>query len=369
MGKNSHKRNSNVELLRLLSMGMIIFYHLVSYNPSIEDGSYNRIDELIIHSPYISMCGEIGNVLFFSISIWYLSESRKTLLKSLKSVWVFDRQVIFYSTLLYIVYYMVSKQLNIEELLCSFIPLLNGTWWFITAYAILYLLMPFVSVGLKALTDKEHKQLCVLAITLYSIFAFIFPGIEIPKSGQDLSILLTLAIVITYIRFRVDREKLIHQRKRLAITIFSGIITSTILKIVSMCYIPILSAVANRFIDDLWVFSNILILSVAVPIFLLVISLPEQNSRLIDYLAGSTLAAYLITEYPFIRSLLWKEIFTFSHITWRGQVIVPALLCSVCVPFGAILIDQLRRALFALTIDKHPGKIFNSIELTFAKKL
>ncbi len=99
------ERQSNFELLRIISMLMIVAHHFVAKNAFNVD---TEIIGLTVNKLFLQFIGNhafIGNNLFFMISAWFLCDVSKEygIKKSLKSVWKIERQMLFYSILICIV--------------------------------------------------------------------------------------------------------------------------------------------------------------------------------------------------------------------------------------------------------------------------
>ena len=90
------QRKSSIELLRLLSMLMIVSFHLCVGN---------RYDWFLAQPPtptkvayqFLMGGGWVGNFIFFTISIWFLLDRQNTLKSSLKRIWILERELLFWS--------------------------------------------------------------------------------------------------------------------------------------------------------------------------------------------------------------------------------------------------------------------------------
>ena len=88
------KRDSNFEWLRIISMLMIVAHHYVAKN------IFNVDIEVVGNYAFV------GNNLFFMISAYYLCDLDGTfhLKKIGKKVWKLEKQMLFYSIGLYIIF-------------------------------------------------------------------------------------------------------------------------------------------------------------------------------------------------------------------------------------------------------------------------
>ena len=164
-GKTGGKeRYSNFELLRIISMIMIIAYHY-----SIK-GQGGYISEMPIANKMfveeVSMFGKIGVNLFVLITGYFGIQSREIkIIKMLK----LECQVLFFS-LFMMVFGGAAKGFILSEVRFQyFFPTIFNLYWFMTAYMILYCFMPFINKMLLALQDSEIKILRRLIIFIWCI--------------------------------------------------------------------------------------------------------------------------------------------------------------------------------------------------------
>ena len=91
------------------------------------------------------------------------------------------------------------------------------------------------------------------------------------------------------------------------------------------------------------------------------------QNRAINNLAKSTFAVYLISAHPAMPAILWGEFFDMNTVYNTPWLIPYAFGSALAVYVACVLIDYVRRGVFALTIDRYPGKIFNMIWERVAK--
>lgn len=68
----------------------------------------------------------------------------------------------------------------------------------------------------------------------------------------------------------------------------------------------------------------------------------QWTSSLINFVASSAFAVYLISDYEFVRVWLWKSVFTFDHLGAHMGMLYVVLIPSV-VMIACLLIDLSRR--------------------------
>lgn len=181
----SIKRNINIELLRIISMLLIVIYHYQAREFGLyvigndRLGDFQLLPELILHS-----LGKLGVPIFVFISGFYGIKFKS------KRLWELIIMTFFYALLSVLVYGIVYGSFNIKNLL-----IFTNHWWFITAYICLYLL----SDGINYIIEHISKwQL----LTIVIIFYFISFGDLIVSSANigGLYLILTMYLSARWIK-------------------------------------------------------------------------------------------------------------------------------------------------------------------------
>ncbi|RYQ31443.1 proline symporter, partial [Bifidobacterium pseudolongum subsp. globosum] len=113
-------------------------------------------------------------------------------------------------------------------------------------------------------------------------------------------------------------------------------------------------------------FSALPSLMVGIPIFLLFDRLHFYN-KYINFIAKSAFAVYLISEYSPMRNLLWITLFNLKDIYGKPFALLRIVVTLLGIYVACTLCDFIRRGLFALTVDRHPGRWFEALWNTVAR--
>ena len=94
--------------------------------------------------------------------------------------------------------------------------------------------------------------------------------------------------------------------------------------------------------------SSIFALGIAIGIFILVGGKNVKTNRIINTIASSSLAVYLIHDNPYMRMILWHRLFHLDQIVWGSPIIALIILlgASTMVYVIATSIDILRKVMF-----------------------
>ena len=132
------QRNTGIELLRLISMFLIVMHHYSSPGSGFPGLLFlpDTFNKFFVEFMYFG--GKIGVNCFVIIS--------------------------GYSVLIYVVFSLFRQEpFSGKELIKSAFPILTNRYWFITAYVALYLLYPFIN---RMIDNLEHKQMLTLLAVL-----------------------------------------------------------------------------------------------------------------------------------------------------------------------------------------------------------
>lgn len=88
------------------------------------------------------------------------------------------------------------------------------------------------------------------------------------------------------------------------------------------------------------------------------------RSRIINRIAQSAFAVYLITDHPATRTLLWKRLFVLEDLYQQPFAILQILGILLIIYLVCTLIDFVRQGLFAVTVNRNRGHWF---ELVWSK--
>lgn len=103
----------------------------------------------------------------------YLGVGHRHPLSRLGSLWL---QAAFYSAALTVLFGLLDPgSLRVRDMIAPFFPVLNGTYWYFSAYFALFLLMPFLDSVLTALSPASAKRLVLALIAVFSLADFISP--------------------------------------------------------------------------------------------------------------------------------------------------------------------------------------------------
>ncbi len=318
---NIKARNSAIELLRLLAMFMIVYYHLILF--FIEPIDANPIYKAI-QIPF-----HIGVILFVLISGFYgIHPSFRGFFKILCIV------AVYYLPLR--LWYVYKMNMGGIAMLDSFHVLFKTPYWFVRTYLCLYLISPLLNKCLKDISTKERS---------YYIFVFSIIAVYLGLLQCDISLIdgknLANFILIYMIgnTIKIEQDKL----SQISCKTFLGLffLMNTVL-VFFYCYFY-----NTRISDFIWnwsfpYYSPFLFISSI--LFFIPFTRFTINSSRINYLAASAFSIYIIHHQPVAMDLILHPIAHSVYMRTAGNVticIVMIGLLALFVLFICVLIDKL----------------------------
>ena len=302
------KRNSNFELLRIVSILLIVAHHFAVHSGFWYDStvSFNSIFIRLLNYG-----GEMGVNCFILISGYFLVKDDRLDFRKTVLLWV---KVFVYSVLLYAVFATAGKiEFSWQGLVRSFFPILTNYWWFITTYFIVYLLHPFINMALHNINRKAYAVMLVIMLVLWSVIPTmaksavitsifpVFSGYE-EEAVQFSRIVwfVFLYCLAGFVRLHVATRKLNYLPFLLvALGVYVVMYVITIAVFVGFK--------STHYYNDMQT------LQMLVPAVLLLCACAcakPRNNKVINFLASSTLGVYLLHEHGLTtRKFFWGEMF------------------------------------------------------------
>lgn len=349
------KRNSSIELLRLIAMFMILEHHF-NVHSNFNINSLPICFQRFFFQITMQGVGKIGVCIFFIISAWFFIDRNQSLKQSLKRVWIMERELLFWSLTL-LLFYLVffPNYLSAKTIVSSLEPLNFNLWWYATAYALFLLFLPFLQKALLTMGKAMHFSLCLVLLIVYIIPGFI-PDTNAPQGFIGMiMIYVFLAAYKWYMRPLSLKQSILLLAVSYAVIMIYTVVSAILL---------FAGIHRGPFITGDWKLPVIL---VAFGLFLIFNNF-SFHSFIINSIAKSTFAIYLITVYPASIKPLWEGILPVKQ--FLSISLWPFMyLGLIAIFFACIALDYIRRFIFACTIDKHQGALFEKFWAFVVPKL
>ena len=335
--KNTAPRNSSIELLRILSMVMIVFHHFAVHGGFVWTSESNLIARLWYN--FILMGGKVGVNVFVLISGYYLTRSKDEFFR-LSRVFKFWAQVFFYSIVLLGVSWLTGfASFSLTDTVKSLLPITYTKWWFASTYFVLYLFHPFLNKLLCNLSKSSYQKLLILLVVCWSLIP------TFTKSAFESNSLVwfaTLYAIAGYIRLYGLSPKF-TTRFYFVLFLISSLLTylSSVAFLVLERFSSIFQNTSTYFYGQ----EKITILAVSLSLFMLFEGLKMPYIKWVNLIGSATFGVYLIHDNPLMRQILWFDLFKNASYQNSLWLIPYSIVVSLAVFLFGVLIDLARQYL------------------------
>ena len=360
------KRDSNLELYRIITMMLIIAHHYVVNSGLTSVGGVLYTNPTSWRTLFLLTIGAFGKTginCFVMITGYFMCKSQITCRKYVKLF----AEVVFYDILFNIIFWATGySPFTLASFAKNILPFTSITQNFTGCYLVFFLFIPFANKLIHNLTQKQHLYLILLCSFTY-IFMGTIPFFSV--SFNYVSWYLVIFFIASYIR--------LYPAKIFNNTKFWGILSviSVSLLMLSIFSCVWLGTKLNRFMP--YVFAQdsntFLAVSTAVTTFLFFKNIKVRYNKIINLFAGSTFGVLLIhAASDNMRKWLWKDVLNNEGIYNSKYMPLHAIGSVIGIFVVCAILDMLRikfiETPFFCLWDKHYGRIKNKF-LKFESKI
>lgn len=334
--KATKQRDSNFELLRLISMLLVVFTHVSFWAlgaPGLEDIQRNFTDATIRVS--LQSLGIPCVNIFVMISGWYgIRPSRL-------GVTAFLFQCIFYS----IVIYSIALQVGIStfdknNILKTFF--LSRDYWFVKSYLFLYLLSPILNSFVQTSSRAVFEKVLISFFIFQTIFGWLYPLSVWNTFYDGYSTISFLGLYLLGRYIKIYRPQFSRFSIKIDALIIVGMIAFCTLVYITPPGLGLNTVVVGRKLLS-YISPTTIVLSVY---FILFFSKLSFTSHIVNWSATGAFAIYLVHMNPHISDYV-KEILYQLHSSQTTGMYYGLLALFIIVLFvSSIFIDKIRSHLW-----------------------
>lgn len=316
----SKERNSSFELLRLLAMVTIVIGHFSGQSFIATTG--NPLNHAI--ADFIGAGGRIAVNEFLLVGTWFMVDATFKP-ERLLGLYV---QVALYTIPLTVIMIVLGMSGGERNIIQGFLPFFGRPLWFATACISLIALTPFLNLAFR-LNDCDLGRLVGLLVFFFSVVSTI-PAFTAPEYPAEVAWFFVVYICMGWAK----RTKFLD---RLPSKWWSLILGGGMLLALSFArMLPVTARVAEYWLIHLPALPNILI---AVLIFNFFRCLEVGSIRLVNLMASSVFAVYIVHQTPAFRECLWNVLCQAGALAASSRTsFVFELIGVVCCLFVSVTI-------------------------------
>lgn len=330
-----YQRNASIEILRILSMLLIIFLHSIIHSGVLEASNDNGT-MIFLWVRFTHMLTQVCVNVYVLISGYFLITS-KFKLNKLVALWL---EVVFYSVAIRLIFIAFGyKTFSIGSILSCFVPVFTGRYWFITIYFGLYLIFPFLNMLIKAMNKKQHMLLCMVLFVLFSVTVSVYPSFAGMNSGAGWGLAWFTVLYIMAAWFRLYYMP--NNKWFCKLLLYVGISAVVTVMMLIGNRVGVIGNIASNW----YRYDSVPAILSSLCIFTIFLNIRVNNNvvnRIILFISPSTLGVYLIHDHVDASPWSWEILNMPSHMT---SYLFPVIQIGVVIGIFVfcIIIDIIRR--------------------------
>lgn len=337
------KRNYGLDLLRLVSMLLIVTLHMMRRGgvvSAVEMGSMKYWACILIE------CFAYCTINTFAMLTGYVYIRARYRFSSLAMLWL---QALVYTLGIGILVWCFKPGLfSLQHLSCLVFPVSKNLYWYLSSYFALFLLIPFLNKGLEALNKKQTGVLLVLLFIAFSLI----PSL----SGRDAFGLNegygTLWLIYMYLLGAYFRKYDVGAEITAGKALVAYVITSLLPLVLRLVLDPMQKAAWWPFTDQIGLtdIGSPLVLASGVALFFACKNarIPRWAEKPIAFLTPGAFGVYLIHEHEYLRTYLLSGLLAPLGKLSLPLMVLAVLGCAFGIFAVCILTDVARHHVFRL---------------------
>lgn len=302
LSEKSKLRDTNLDLFRIFSMLLIVLLHSIDHSGVLEEAE-NSSGALYFYVRFLYMLCQVCVNCYVMLSGYYLVKA-KFRLKKLVSLWM---ETAFYSFVLKFIFTAGGAQMSIISLASCFVPITTGRYWFITIYAAMYLLFPFLNILIHAMDRKTHGRLNICLFLLASLWSSLHPSIAGINSGGGWGLAWFIVLYLAASWFRLYYEPHGNEKTLLAGYLLIPLMTAAIQLLLRV----IQFGLAEKIVGNWFRYDSAPVYIMTMCLFAVFLNIRLKNkkiSKCIQVVSPLTFGVYLIHAHANVSPWIWENL-------------------------------------------------------------
>ncbi|HZJ77315.1 MAG TPA: acyltransferase family protein, partial [Clostridia bacterium] len=315
--KNKGIRQANIELLRVLSMLMIITLHFFGHGGVLSNVEYGSLQYYF--SWFLEGIAYVAVNCYVLIGGYFGIKSKF----NFKKLFILLCEVFFFSVAIYLIFVSTNKiDFSLNHFIQALFPTTLNRYWFITVYVSMYILSPFLNTAVNAMSKAQLKYCIMTVVFLFSIYPLIFSfasflNIGIGSGlvfGGGNGVVWFIVLYITAAYLRLHYSPTYNAKKSLIVYSLIAVIVPTSYFVINWllkCYFPNSSSSLENVAKVFYTYNSLPVYFASVALFVLFLNIKLNNrsiSKAISFFSANTLGVYLIHDNLYVRTFLWDKV-------------------------------------------------------------
>ena len=331
--ENDAQRNWGIDALRMLAMFMVLILHILR-----QDGVLSASQQFPVQykAAWLLEIAAYCAVNCYALISGYVGVRSLYRYANIVGLWL---RVVFYTVIITGIFQVVMPEaVGTQEWIKAIFPVMNGQYWFFTAYFAMFFFVPVANAAAEKLTKKQYTALLMGLFIVMSFLPTAFRNDAFQmNSGYCAAWLLVLYMAGGYLK----RYGLLEQKAKLFW--FAAYLTLIMATWLSKLVLETHGHNGNVLVS--YTSPTIVFAAVALVQLFKLLRIPTAAVRWIKLFAPAAFSVYLIHAH----SLMWGAIkkrlpvFTAYH---PCKLLATVVLDAAIIFVACLLIDILRQKLF-----------------------
>ncbi len=344
-------RQSNFEFLRILSIAMIVAFHSIYFTKFSFD---NEISANKLLYDVLYYCGELGVNCFILIGGYFLPVATF----KWKKLALIILQIYFYFYGCRIATILFTKApVDSYNLSSWFFPVLQGRYWFLSAYILVYILTPFLQKLISQTSKKEFEILICSQFLIWSAFPTIFLT-AVGRMTESMNFynryiwMILLYFVGAYIRI-YGLSVFGTAKKSILIFVTTSFILFSYIFLIEILFHDTKTAI------KFWGANSLFQVILSLSLFCIFKNLSIESCPKINRVATCVLGIYLLHDGPFSGNI-WHKVFVLAEHENDTLFFARILFAVVLLMLAGIFVELCRQP-----FEKYISGILDKIKIEF----
>ena len=361
MEKLVKRRNSSIELLRIVCMLIVLLRHYVSQQDTWWNSWASMDYGINVLVMQLAATPQIANSIFMMITGYFLIKSKVNFKNVIKLI----LELFLYAWIIAIVIYGLKLQpFSVKEAIKALVPVWFGYNWYVCCYIIFCCFVPFINPFLNSLEKDTYKKLVIVTVLIWSVM-WTFKGTNYMGGTFSFDRFVVMYIVGGYIRLYGLKLRFFKSWWKLFWISLAVIMSLTVVLSLGGHLLHIDSLVNNAlyFSDG----TSILIMICSVSLFMAVLNAKPLHSPFINKVAGSCVGVFIIHHNPLLRRVLWDMISPNEAYTYSPWLPVHMIVKCVMIFVVCVIIDRIRIVVLDKPFDTLSDRLLSAAQMLTAK--
>lgn len=350
-------RNASLDLLKCLSMLMVVALHATNTSMGIEDVSFCLPRDIRwLFSFLIRSFAFVAVDCFVLITGYFMCKSKFSYKKIIK-LWI---TVFTYSFGIYFLLCIVpfaSTTFSLHNAIKNAFPFAYKQYWFFTSYLTLFIISPFINKLLNSCTKSQHKTVLIVLLGLFVIIPTLFGDRLETNNGYSVCWFIVLYITAAYIRF-YGLPKLHYGVLYIVFSVFA--FASKLLSEITA------NSIFKSLFGHILNYNSIVIYLASISLFMFFlnrnISGDKPISKAIIKVSSLSFGVYLLHEHEYMRPIIWNKLVRLCDYQDNTVRFIGVMLASIVIIFIAgIAVEWIRSSVYNL-VEPYIFKLTDNIK-------